>query len=91
MIYKTLDPMQVSTFESLLNQENWHLVHQDGGQGHFIGWSYLKRWEKEMEGKQAEVTLHFSENQGVQSSHLEMNPAAKPMIENLLDRLETTG
>lgn len=87
MIYKNLEPSSVSDFEKLLMQSHWELVHQDGGQGHFIGWSYLKRWQKETDHKMAEVTLHFSENQGVQSSHLEMNPAAKPLVEALLEKL----
>lgn len=87
MIYLQIAPSQVEIFKQRLQDDHWHVTNQDGGQGHFIGWSYLIQWQKDIEGKLAEVTLHFSENQGVQESHLELNPAAKVAVQTVLDQL----
>ncbi|BBN60675.1 hypothetical protein [Hydrogenovibrio marinus] len=86
MIYREILPSQADLFQSIMKDNQWEMVSQDGGQSEFIGWAYIMHWRCTVEGeeKAAEVWLHFSENQGVQASHLEMNPQAKPLIDALL-------
>ncbi|WP_024852115.1 hypothetical protein [Hydrogenovibrio kuenenii] len=87
MIYREILPSQADDFQKLMRDNLWEMISQDGGQSEFIGWAYIMHWRlptSEGESKEAEVWLHFSENQGVQASHLEMNTAAKPLMDNLL-------
>lgn len=86
MIYREILPSQADTFQKLMKDNLWEMVSQDGGQSEFIGWAYIMHWRCAIDGqeKAAEVWLHFSENQGVQASHLEMNVQAKPLIDALL-------
>ena len=86
MIYREILPSQADSFQKLMKDNQWEMISQDGGQSEFIGWAYIMHWQCVIEGeeKAAEVWLHFSENQGVQASHLEMNPQAKPLIDALL-------
>lgn len=88
MIFLQIKPVHIDSFKERLAAAKWEITLQDGGQGHFIGWSYMIEWQKNLEGKQAKVTLHFSENQGVQESHLELNPAAKSEISSILQQLD---
>lgn len=87
MIFLTLAPDKVESFKQIMSEKGWEIAKQDAGQGHFIGWSYLIQWQKKIDDKIGEVTLHFSENQGVQESHLELNPAAKTALELILEQL----
>lgn len=86
MIYREILPSQADEFQKRMKDNQWEMVSQDGGQSEFIGWAYIMHWRLPSEGesKEAEVWLHFSENQGVQTAHLEMNPTAKPLIDALL-------
>lgn len=87
MIYIQIEPHQAEDFQKLMQQNDWQLISQDGGQSHFIGWAYIMQWQKKVEELDAKVWLHYSENQGVKASHLEMNPAAKEAMAILLKSL----
>ncbi|MDX1795351.1 MAG: hypothetical protein R3219_01390 [Hydrogenovibrio sp.] len=87
MIYMQIEPNQADAFQKKMTDSGWDLVSQEGGQSHFIGWAYIMHWQKQLEDREANVWFHFSENQGVPASHLEMNPAAKPAMEQLLAQL----
>lgn len=86
MIYREIQPYQADDFQKLMKKHGWELLSQDGGQSQFIGWAYIMHWQicSDDQEKCAEVWLHFSDNQGVQASHLEMNPQAKILIDELL-------
>lgn len=87
MIYITLEPQQADPFQSAINKADWEMVSQEGGQSQFIGWAYIMHWKKEIDGKQAEVWLHYSDNQGKLEAYLEMNPAAKAEVSALVETL----
>lgn len=87
MVYLEIQPHQVDAFQALINQSDWALVSQEGGQSQFIGWAYVMHWQLPSDGKPAEVWLHYADNQGRLESHLEMTPAAKPHIQAFLDQL----
>lgn len=72
----------VDDFAKMIESQGWDCVLKDGGQPHFIGWGFHYRWQKDAESNQ--VDLHFADNQGKQSCHLEMSlPAFKLLDESL--------
>ncbi len=84
MLYLQIEPQEVEPFKDYLLANDWDIVSQDGGQSQFIGWAYIMHLSKTLDGKLAETWLHFSENQGVQEAHIELNVPAKTELTNLL-------
>ncbi|MBD3611168.1 MAG: hypothetical protein HUJ13_01900 [Hydrogenovibrio crunogenus] len=84
MIYLTISPSQAEPFQKQMQRHEWEMVSQEGGQSQFIGWAYVMHWQKEMDDKMAKVWLHYSDNQGQLEAYLEMNPAAKPLIDRIV-------
>ena len=84
MIYLTISPSQAEPFQKQMQRHEWEMVSQEGGQSQFIGWAYVMHWQKEMDDKMAKVWLHYSDNQGQLEAYLEMNPAAKPLIDSIV-------
>ncbi|MGC9386861.1 MAG: hypothetical protein ACP5D0_07945 [Hydrogenovibrio sp.] len=88
MVYLMMEPQHAEAFQTRMQDEAWSLILQDGGQSQFIGWAYMMKWEKTLaEGGRAEVTLHYSDNQGILECYLEMNPLAKPLMDALVASL----
>jgi len=87
MIYITLEPHQADPFQNAIKTAEWDLISQEGGQSQFIGWAYIMHWQKNIDGKVAEVWLHYSDNQGKLEAYLEMNPVAKPEVSALVESL----
>ncbi|MDG4811552.1 hypothetical protein P8629_00905 [Hydrogenovibrio sp. 3SP14C1] len=84
MIYLTITPSQAEPFQKQMQRHEWEMVSQEGGQSQFIGWAYVMHWQKEIDDKMAKVWLHYSDNQGQLEAYLEMNPAAKPLIDQIV-------
>lgn len=84
MIYLTISPSQAEPFQKQMQRHEWEMVSQEGGQSQFIGWAYVMHWQKEVDDKIAKVWLHYSDNQGQLEAYLEMNPAAKPLIDRIV-------
>ena len=84
MIYLTITPSQAEPFQKQMQRHGWEMVSQEGGQSQFIGWAYVMHWQKETDDKMAKVWLHYSDNQGQLEAYLEMNPAAKPLIDQIV-------
>lgn len=84
MIYLTISPSQAEPFQKQMQRHEWEMVSQEGGQSQFIGWAYVMHWQKQVDDKMAKVWLHYSDNQGQLEAYLEMNPAAKPLIDSVV-------
>jgi hypothetical protein len=84
MIYLQIEPHNVEPFKDFLVTKGWNVASQEGGQSNFIGWAYIIYLTKEIDGKQAESWLHYSENMSTQESHIELNVIAKEELTSLL-------
>jgi len=84
MLYLQIKPNDVEPFKDYLLVNGWDIVSQDGGQSNFIGWAYIIHLSKNIAEKKAETWLHFSDNQGTQESHIELNVVAKLELTELL-------
>jgi len=82
MIYKSIDPIRVEDFIKALESNGWLCVLKDAGQPNFIGWGYHYRWEKN--DPQTKLDLHFADNQGKQSCHLEISLSAFKILQSFI-------
>lgn len=88
MLYITLDPAQADPLQEQLEMAGWQVISKDGGQSQFVGWAYVIHYQMPCdEDRQAEVWVHYSDNQGRLESYCELNPAAKPLLDALLKTL----
>lgn len=88
MLYITLQPSQADPLQSLMEKEGWQVISKDGGQSQFVGWAYVIHYQLKCDNQLAEVWLHYSDNQGKLESYCELNPAAKPLLESLIENCQ---
>jgi len=85
LLYITLDPAHAEPLQHRLELQGWHVVSKDGGQSQFVGWAYVIHYQLQQDNQLAEVWLHYSDHQGKLEFYCELNPAAKPLLEALIE------